>query len=230
MSSRTEVQTSTSEAARILRERIFRREMSPGEQIRQEEIASQLGFSRSPLREALRTLEAEGLVHYSANQGYFVAQLTRAELQQIYLMRRLLEAELLRQACVPTDARVKDLRGANAAVVEAVDRGSVIDMLVANRIFHFTLLRFSALKVIVEEVERLWYRSEGYRATYLWAPETRRRIIREHEEMIKAFARGNPDQLIEVAARHRAAAERYLMDLLPARPDSTEDQGKDGNH
>ena len=75
---------------------IVRRQLAPGTQIRQVELAAQLGLSRSPLRQALSALETEGLVTHEQQRGYFVARMSVDHLSQIYRMRELLETELLR--------------------------------------------------------------------------------------------------------------------------------------
>ena len=90
----------------------------------------------------------------------------------------------------------------------------VAGMLVANRAFHFGLFALSPLGAIRQDVERLWNTSEPYRATYLWLPSTRRRIIREHEQMLGALARGDRTRLVQIADRHRGAARAAVTELL----------------
>jgi DNA-binding GntR family transcriptional regulator len=77
--------------AQRLREEILAGELAPGQAIPQEEISARLGVSRSPLREALRRLEAEGLVHYRTNRGAVVAALDARALRDLYELRRILE-------------------------------------------------------------------------------------------------------------------------------------------
>lgn len=208
--------TATARATDTLRAMILDRQLSPGQQLRQEKIAEVLGLSRSPLREALRTLESEGLVRHSVNQGYFVASLSRTELHQIYLMRRLLEDEVLRRSVARmSDSDITELRAANRAVLDAVEQDAIGRILTANRNFHFLLFRYSGLDLVVGQIERLWHLSEAYRATYLWAPETRRRVVAEHEQMIELIAASDIDQLIETADAHRAGAEKAVSSLFP---------------
>jgi DNA-binding GntR family transcriptional regulator len=206
--------TTTARTVDALRAKILGRELSPGQQVRQEELAYQLGVSRGPLREALRTLESEGLVRHSANQGYFVTSLNRSDLEQIYLMRRLLETEVLKRLPLSEAASLAELRAANDTVATAVDHANVRQILLANRAFHFLLFRLAGLEVVVQEIEKLWHLSEAYRAAYLGSPETRIRVVREHAEMIEALGRHDLDGLIAIADRHRTAAETSIISVL----------------
>ena len=204
----------TREAIEALREMIVRRQLAPGAQIRQVELASRLGLSRSPLRQALTALETEGLVTHEQQRGYFVARMSVDHLSQIYRMRELLETELLRTVRVPEAAGLAPLAAHNDEISAAMADGDVAGMLVANRAFHFGLFELSPLGAIRQDVERLWNTSEPYRATYLWLPTTRRRIIREHEQMLAALVRGDRTRLVQIADRHRGAARAAVPELL----------------
>ena len=204
----------TRDATAAVREMILRRQLTPGAQIRQVELAERLGLSRSPLRQALSALETEGLVTHEQQRGYFVTRMSADHLSQVYRMRELLETELLRTARDPEPAEVAALAARNADVQAALDDGSVTAMLVANRAFHFGLFALSPLGAIRADVERLWNASEPYRATYLWLPTTRRRIVREHAQMLEALARGDRARLVQIANRHRDAAREVVTDLL----------------
>ncbi|MBL7499149.1 GntR family transcriptional regulator [Frankia sp. CNm7] len=214
MTDSTAEMNATAKATSALRDMVMRRRLMPGQQLRQEQLADRLNLSRSPLREALRILETEGLVRYVVNQGYFVAEFDESELRQIYLMRRLLETELLRTARRPTEEDLAALRAHNQVVEAGGTAGSITQMLVANRRFHFALLGLSPLRLVRREVERLWHLSEAYRAGYLWLPETRARIVAEHAMMIDALAAFDIDRLVHTAEQHRSASEQTVVGLF----------------
>jgi DNA-binding GntR family transcriptional regulator len=209
-------ESATQRVVESLRAMIMHNQLAPGQQIRQDEVSEVLGVSRSPLREALRILETEGLVGHSRNQGYFVVRLNSDELVQVYLMRKLLETEIMLSLRHPAPADLKALEQANAAVTAAVASSSVTEMLATNRGFHFTLFGYSSYPMVVTQVERLWNLSEPLRATYLWMPEMRDRIVAEHEEMISAYAGFDLERLVALADAHRDAARESVVNILLA--------------
>lgn len=204
----------TLQAADQIRDLIVRRVLLPGEKIRQVELASRVGVSRSPLREALRTLESEGFVSYEVNRGYVVARLDRHDLEQIYRMRGLLEEELLRTIARPDAKALRAIAKHNGKMADLVDAANVSAMLEANRDFHFAIFELSSLDLFRREVRRLWQLSEGYRATYLLLRETRARIVQEHAAMVTALREYDPDRLVELTAQHRHASEVVVVGLL----------------
>src|SRR6201997_2552635 len=129
----------TLRAAALIRGMIFDGELLPGEKLRQVELAERIGVSRSPLREALRTLESEGVVTYEINRGYVVAKLDDDDLGQIHRMRTLLEDELLRTVKRPDPAVLNDLKDLNEKMMVAIDERNIAEVLRYNREFHFTI-------------------------------------------------------------------------------------------
>jgi DNA-binding GntR family transcriptional regulator len=194
----------TLEAAAQIRGLIIDRVLLPGEKIRQVELAERLGVSRSPLREALRTLESEGVVNYETNRGYVIARLGEEDLVQIFTMRALLEGDLLRTITRPEPAVLSRLKDLNDAMMAAIDARDVGAILRTNREFHFTIFELSPLNQFQREVERLWQLSEGYSAQWWWRmPEARTRINREHKAIIAALRKFDLDRLVELCEAHR---------------------------
>src|ERR1700742_1448271 len=107
----------------------------PGERIRQEDVAARSGASRIPVREALRMLQAEGLVTLIANSGAWVARLTMAECAELYQIRERLEPLLLRASLPGLDDAVLGRLAELAGVMERAG-GDVGAFLRADRGFH----------------------------------------------------------------------------------------------
>src|SRR5215831_11596322 len=93
-------QSLTSAVAEKLRDKIVRGEVAEGEQLRQDAIAREFQVSRIPVREALRQLEAEGLITIIPHRGAVVSSLSPNDIEELFEMRALLEAEVLR-ASIP---------------------------------------------------------------------------------------------------------------------------------
>src|SRR6202030_4690265 len=145
----------TFRAATLIRGMVFDGILLPGEKVRQVELAERIGVSRSPLREALRTLESEGVVAYEINRGYIVAKLDDDDLAQIHRMRTLLEDELLRTVERPDAAVLSDLKDLNEKMMVAIDEHNIPEVLRYNREFHFTIFDLSSLNQFRREVRRL---------------------------------------------------------------------------
>lgn len=202
------------QALAAIREMILLQELRPGEQLRQTQLAERIGMSRVPVREALKLLEAEGAIVHHPNQGYFVAKFSQSDLRQIYLMRRLLEDELLRTVEWPAARELGVVEKINGKVASAARRGDIATMSAENRRFHFMFFNWSPLNRVQEEVERMWRLSEVYQTFYLYDPEAQKRIVREHDQMIEAARDQDHKRLIAVAAAHRGAAAEVVESRL----------------
>jgi DNA-binding GntR family transcriptional regulator len=207
----------TLQAAAQIRGLIIDRVLLPGEKIRQVELAERIGVSRSPLREALRTLESEGVVSYEANRGYVVARLGDDDLAQIFRMRGLLEGDLLRTIVRPGPDVLAKLKDLNDAMIAAIDARAVAEVLRANREFHFTIFELSPLNQFRREVERLWQISEGYSAQWWWRmPEARTRINSEHKAIIAALRKFDLERVVELCDTHRTGGfDRTIAGGVP---------------
>ena len=193
----------TLQAAAQIRGLIIDRVLLPGEKIRQVELAQLIGVSRSPLREALRTLESEGVVSYEINRGYVVARLEPQDLAEIHRMRALLESDLLHSIRRPDKEMLEYLARVNHEMIDAIERGDIGDVLRANREFHFAIFDLSPMVQFRREIQRLWQLSEGYRTWWWRLPDATSRINREHRDIIKALRRFDLDALVEFSNAHR---------------------------
>src|SRR5258708_4153751 len=144
-----------------LRALIVTGELSPGEQIRQQEMADQLGFSRVPLREALNVLADQGLLLHRPHQGYFVAKRAPSELAQIRRMLQLLEDELLDSMEWPSPADLKELKKLNQEMRKHAAAAEWTPLMRKNRDFHFKIFSLSPHRVMLDEVHRLWVLGDG---------------------------------------------------------------------
>ena len=213
-SSQRQPGTGVAYAAEAIRQLIATGRATPGQQLRQEQLANDLGVSRAPVREALQALMAEGVVEHSPNVGYSVVRFTAEALEQIYRMRALLETELY-TASVPIGPGLADeLTRLNEQMAESAAGGDRFALMERNRDFHFRIFASAALVEIEREVSRLWTMSQPYRAVYIYDPAATRRVLDEHRQLIAALVRGDQRGVVRVADRHRGGTERQIDTLL----------------
>lgn len=196
-----------------LRRRIRVGLLPPGQQIRQDALATELKISRTPLRQALNALVAEGLVSHSPNVGYFVVRLSKAELAEVYLVRETLE----RQLYETLDFDKLDLsavRNLAEQIEDVMRRGDVHEITRLNRDFHFAIFAASPLTIVQRFVAGAWSMSEGYRSIYVVDPTARERVAKEHRLLITTLSRGDRAKVIEVASAHRSAAREVVSAFI----------------
>lgn len=150
--------------ANSLKEEILSGKYPPGVRIRQEDIAEQFGASRSPVREALRILEAEGLINLVAHTGAWISHLSLSECEEMYQLRERIEPLLLRLS-IPhmTESIIADLQD---LVLQMEATTDVETFLKLDRKFH--LLSYSKAETVLvgEMVNRLWNTTQHYRRAY----------------------------------------------------------------
>ena len=202
-----------------LREAILTGELRPGEQVRQDQLADQWGVSRVPLREALKILEGEGQVIHHPHRGYFVAELSVADLVEVYRIRDLLEDEAVRVA-VPalTDADLDRLEADLVDVERAGRAGDIAGITAANRRFHFRLYEISGMPRLVRSIRILWDATDVYRALYFSDEANRARVDHEHRAALTALRRRDADAAITVLADHRHHAAVVVSARLRTTP------------
>ncbi|WP_280438295.1 GntR family transcriptional regulator [Nocardia carnea] len=191
-------------------------ELLPGQPLRQEQMAAVLGVSRLPVREGLRQLVADGLVTHEHNVGFAVARLTREEFDQVYLMRRLLETEVLRSLPTPTAGDLSRISALADEIERAATEHDLQRIRMLNTEFHLAIFELSEQNLVVGEIRRIWTWALPYHSVYLHSEAGRERIVAEHREMVAALARGDRERLVELMDAHRAGSDAYLDFMLQA--------------
>ena len=196
-----------------LRQRIIRGEVAPGQAIRQEVLASELGVSRLPVREALVVLQSERLVDYTQHKGYVVAVLDEQDLVQTYQLRDILESVAIEQA-VPqlTDATIDAMRSLTA--MAAAESLTKVERIERNRAFHFLLFSASGNMRLVSLLSQLWDTCDRYRALYYPSTPASERIQRGNEEVVNAAAARDTTRLRELLAERRGMGFAEAMRVV----------------
>ena len=209
--------TATEHALAWLRAAIVGGELGPGRRVVQEEVATRVGTSLAPVREALRLLEREGQLTYRPRRGYFVTELRIADLEEIYALRQLLEARAARRALPALDEdAIARLAAAARACADAAERGDVAAELAANRELHLGLLAAPGQPHTLALIRTLWDATEAYRALYYNDADERRAATDAHERILAAVRARDADALVAELDAHRARAIGVLRRILAA--------------
>jgi DNA-binding GntR family transcriptional regulator len=202
---------------RWLRDQIASGRYEPLEQLRQENVARDFGVSVPPVREALKTLEAEGQVVYYPRRGYFVAKLSAAELVETYTIRDLLETEATKRAVgALDDDDIARMKSAVREMERAHRSDDLAVMTAANRRFHFTVFDAAGMPRLTEMIRVLWDSTDRYRSVYYATSEHRRRVNAEHRAIMTAVANGDADSAAALQREHRTHALEALCRSLPS--------------
>lgn len=198
-----------------IRERILDRTYTEGEQLRQDVLAAALGVSRIPVREALRQLEAEGLVTFNPHRGAVVSTLSVAEIEELFALRAMLEGELLRQA-VPL-LTSEDFDRADEILDEyeaAFDRRDVSAWGDLNWQLHSTLYVAARRPVTMGVVDRLQLHTNRYARMQLALTHGESRAKDEHRAIVAAARRRKTDRACALLDDHILGAGRSLARFL----------------
>jgi DNA-binding GntR family transcriptional regulator len=205
-------------ALAAIRAAIVNRQLLPGEPVRADVIAAQLGISRIPVREGLRILEAEGLVVSVPNKGMTVAEMTPADIHEIYFLRGMLETEAARRAVPALDASsLEELDDLVKEMARALGAGDLVGFFSANKRFHFAISEGSGMSHLMAVIRTLWHKSDAYRSLYLADQEHRERVHREHLGILRACQRRDVDEVVRLLDEHRSHAEATILAVLDER-------------
>ena len=189
------------EVAELLRQRIFARELEPGSWIDELRIAEALGISRTPLREALKVLAAEGLVTMKVRRGAYVTEVSEKDLRDVYHLLALLESDAARVvAARASAAQLAELKGQHEALEAAVhDRDRFFEI---NEAFHRQLLDMSDNKWRNQMVADLRKVMKLNRHHSLFKSGRIEQSLAEHRAIVQALLAREPELAAQRMAEH----------------------------
>jgi DNA-binding GntR family transcriptional regulator len=178
-----------------VRQRIMVGALEPGQPLAQSQLAAELGVSLTPMREALRRLDAEGLVYIDAHKNARVATLSATEAKHLFEVRERMDPMAAALAAERrTDSDIVRLKEAAARLKPLADE-SDLDALTAHREFHRAIYTASHNELLINLLEGLWDKADRYRQVGLKTRKDsaadRRRVDREHTSIMKAVIAGN---------------------------------------
>jgi len=209
--------TSLADRAKVLiRDAIFEGKIRPEERLTIERIADELGISRTPVREALKALESDGVVRLLPRRGAIVATFTAEEVYERYTVRAMIEGYAGALACERQSKSLaaelkRDCRTLSRLIEQAVPEIAAVRPLIeANTIFHDRILKASASATAIRTLEMLRM-PVAYRVFFWQATEHRLRSLRWHQQIADAFARRDPVEVRQLIEGHLLEARDFLI-------------------
>lgn len=196
-----------------LRDEIVRGNLVPGQRLRQDELAETYGVSTMPIREALRELEAEGLVTITPHRGAEVTQLTADDLEDIYEIRVVLEGMATRLAVPRLDAAA--LATLERCIREMDNQGVEVASLVRlNHEFHTTLYAASSRRHLIELLNILRHRTQHYLNAYITEFGGLPRAQEQHRAILDACRQGEAERAELEMRNHVSSVAQVVIQYV----------------
>ena len=201
-----------------LRQAILRGELKPGERLMEIQLANKLGVSRTPIREAIRKLELEGLVLMIPRKGAEVAEITEKSLRDVLEVRRALEELAVGLACDRiTEEEVVKLKEAAREFEEALEMGDVTVFAEADVKFHDIIYLATNNQRLIQLLYNLREQMYRYRVEYLKQSEVHSTLLEEHEYIIKCIENHDREEAEKAICKHIENQEKTVSDTIRAK-------------
>ena len=202
-------------AYRRLLEEIGRGDLLPGTRLRETELAERFGISRTPVREAIRQLEADGLVTHMPRQGATIRVLDYSEVMELYEMRAVLEGTAARLAArAASDLELDELAALNDELSKARDLRSAYEL---NRQFHMTLLDAAKNRYLIKSVNALKKTLLIIGPSTLAETDRAQQAVKEHADLLDALKAHDGTRAEALMRAHIEAAHRVRLKALRSR-------------
>ncbi|MBQ9062109.1 MAG: GntR family transcriptional regulator [Eubacterium sp.] len=200
-----------------LRKGILRGDLKPDERLMEIKLADRLGVSRTPIREAIRMLQLEGLVINIPRKGAHVAKITEKDLKDVLEVRAGLEDLSVRLACERiTEQQEEKLRAAaeHFAGAALAEEEQLIDLAEADEAFHAVIYDATCNDRLVQMLNNIKDQMYRYRVEYLKDSASHELLVEEHRQLCDSLAKRDADAAAKVMHLHIQRQEEYILKTL----------------
>ncbi|RKD31998.1 GntR family transcriptional regulator [Lacrimispora algidixylanolytica] len=186
-----------------LRQAILKGELAPGERLMEIQLADRLGVSRTPIREAIRKLELEGLVLMIPRKGAEVAKISEKSLRDVLEVRRSLEELAIELACqrMLPDA-VDELEQRQEEFKNAVLNGNPMEIAETDEAYHDVIYKGTCNDRLIQMINNLREQMYRYRLEYIKDKDKRQILLLEHDNILEAVKKRKVDEAKEAMREH----------------------------
>lgn len=205
-----------------LRDNILTGEMKPGERLMEIHLADKLGVSRTPIREAIRMLELEGLVTMIPRRGAEVAQISAKGLSDVLEVRQALDALAIELACDRiSEEEIQALRGACDRFAETTKTQDVVKIAGADVELHDIIVKAAGNARLAQMVSNLSQQMYRYRLEYIKDVSQHGRLIEEHEEIFRCIKNRDKEAGAKAIKMHIYNQEQSVLNQIKNKPVKT---------
>ena len=199
-----------------LRQAILRGEFKPGERLMEIQLANKLGVSRTPIREAIRKLELEGLVIMIPRKGAEVADITEKSLRDVLEVRKALEELAVQLACEKiTQEELEELEKAGENFKKVLNRSKdITEVAEADVRFHDVIYMATDNQKLILLLNNLREQMYRYRVEYLKREEAYPQLIAEHAAIIEYISKGEKKAATDVMCKHIDNQVTTVIDVI----------------
>jgi len=198
-----------------LREAILKGVLKPGERLMEIQLAEEMGVSRTPVREAIRKLELEGLVAMVPRKGAYVASLSMKDIIEVFEIRSALEglaAELAAERI--TDGELEELERYLVRITESIEAGDLSLVVAVDTDFHSQLYKASRNERLAQIINNLREQIQRFRTTSLSLPGRMQAALEEHKKIVDAISSRDGTLARRLAEEHIENAENSFMEAI----------------
>ena len=198
-----------------LKQAIIIGELKPGERLMEVHLAEKMGVSRTPVREAIRKLELEGLVNMVPRKGAYVADLSVKDIMDVLELRACLDGMATSLAAKRiTQDEIKELKHIHTQFINYVNKDNLQGSIKKDVEFHDVIYRSSRNERLIQITSNLREQVQRFRVIYLKDYSSSRGIINEHNEIIDALIEKDSSKAQEVAQKHIKNQQETIINSL----------------
>ena len=198
-----------------LRDGILRGELEPGERLMEVHLARKLGVSRTPIREAIRKLELEGLVQMIPRKGAVVASITEEDLRDVLEVRKVLECLAVELACQKrTEQDMVELKDALEGFRREMHSRNPSKIAVRDVAFHDVIYRITDNRRLIQILNNLREQMYRYRLEYIKDEKKRMTLVSEHMDIVSAIENRNAEAAKAAITLHIINQQATVLDNL----------------
>ncbi|MFA5536537.1 MAG: GntR family transcriptional regulator [Bacillota bacterium] len=198
-----------------MREAIIKGSLAPGERLMEVQLAEELGVSRTPVREAIRKLELEGLVAMIPRKGAYVADYSIKDITEVFEIRAALESFAAGLACErATEQELDELRILADRVWEMAKNNDLKNIIQVDTDFHERIYQSSRNSRLIQMLSNLREQIHRFRSTSLASPGRLQDTLEEHKGLVEAIVERNMPLAQRLALEHVENAEDIFLESI----------------